>query len=185
MNKAETLHFKDDSYFFTGAGQQFQVPSVIRLKYNIKKKGNPVYKVSRMGIFSRDNFTCQYCGSRKQNLTLDHVHPRHLGGKHTWDNLVTCCNRCNNSKGWKTLDESGMKLFDYVKPNCKVGTIVGLFGAYPKDIKVSGYRHRITDEERRILPYSGNPQWENDYELKYSIFNGTDFQKDNIIKSLI
>jgi hypothetical protein len=83
------------------------------------------------------------------------------------------------------LDESGMKLFDYVKPNCKVGTIVGLFGAYPKNIKVSGYRHRITDEERRILPYSGNPQWENDYELKYSIFNGTDFQKDNIIKSLI
>jgi len=74
MNKAETLHFKDDSYFFTGAGQKYQIPSVIRLKYNIKKKGNPVYKVSRMGVFSRDNFTCQYCGSRKQNLTLDHVH---------------------------------------------------------------------------------------------------------------
>jgi hypothetical protein len=38
MGKAETLHFKDDTYFFTGAGQQYQVPSVIRLKYNIKKK---------------------------------------------------------------------------------------------------------------------------------------------------
>ena len=38
MGKAETLHFKDDTYFFTGSGQQFQVPSVIRLKYNIKKK---------------------------------------------------------------------------------------------------------------------------------------------------
>ena len=59
MGKAETLHFKDDTYFFTGAGQRYQVPSVIRLKYNIKKKGNPVYKVSRMGVFSRDNFTCQ------------------------------------------------------------------------------------------------------------------------------
>ena len=47
MGKAETLHFKDDTYFFTGAGQQYQVPSVIRLKYNIKKKGNPVYKVSK------------------------------------------------------------------------------------------------------------------------------------------
>ena len=84
------------------------------------------------------------------------------------------------------LDDNGIKLFDYVKPNCKVGTIVGLFGAfYPKDIKLSAYRHRITDEERKILPYSGNPQWENDYELKYAIFNGTDFQKDDIINSLI
>jgi hypothetical protein len=84
------------------------------------------------------------------------------------------------------LDDSGLKLFDYVKPNCKVGTIVGLFGSfYPDDIKLSAYRHRITDEERETLPYSGSPDWKNDYELKYAIFNGTDFQKDNIIKSLI
>jgi 5-methylcytosine-specific restriction endonuclease McrA len=110
MNKAETLHFKDDSYFFTGAGQKFQVPSVIRLKYNIKKKGNPVYKVSRMGVFSRDNFTCQYCGSRKQNLTLDHVHPRHMGGLHVWENLVTCCSSCNLRKGNKSVEESGFKM---------------------------------------------------------------------------
>jgi 5-methylcytosine-specific restriction endonuclease McrA len=109
MNKAETLHFKDDSYFFTGAGQKIQVPSVIRLKYNIKKKGNPVYKVSRMGVFSRDNFTCQYCGSRKQNLTLDHVHPRHMGGEHIWENLVTCCSSCNRTKDNRTPEEAGMR----------------------------------------------------------------------------
>ena len=115
MDKAETLHFKDDSFVFTGAGQKFQVPSVIRLKYNIKKKGNPVYKVSRMGVFSRDNFTCQYCGSRKQNLTLDHVHPRHLGGEHVWENLVTCCSDCNHKKGGKKLELSGMKLLSKPK----------------------------------------------------------------------
>jgi 5-methylcytosine-specific restriction endonuclease McrA len=68
-----------------------------------------------MGIFSRDNFTCQYCGSRKQNLTLDHVHPRHMGGLHVWENLVTCCSDCNHKKGGKKLELSGMKLLSKPK----------------------------------------------------------------------
>jgi hypothetical protein len=42
-------------------------------------------------IFLRDNFTCQYCGARGKDLTLDHVIPRHKGGRHTWDNLVSAC----------------------------------------------------------------------------------------------
>jgi len=109
VGKAETLHFKNDHYFFTGNGNKFQIPSVIKLKYNVKKKSNPVYKVSRLGIYSRDNFSCQYCGS-KSNLTLDHVYPRHLGGRHEWGNLVTSCASCNQKKAGKTLDQSGMVL---------------------------------------------------------------------------
>ena len=38
------------------------------------------------------------------DLTLDHVHPRHLGGKDDTQNLVCSCLRCNQEKGtnnWK------------------------------------------------------------------------------------
>ena len=125
MNKAETLHFKDDTYFFTGAGQKFQVPSVIRLKYTIKRKSNPVYKVSRLGIYSRDNFSCQYCGQKHIDLTLDHIYPKHLGGVTSWQNLVTSCKKCNYKKAGKTLEKSGMNLLSNPKvPRYSFSTIL-------------------------------------------------------------
>jgi 5-methylcytosine-specific restriction endonuclease McrA len=114
VGKADILHEMDKTLVL-GNGNQINLPSVVRLRKQIKKRSFSEYKVSRRGIFTRDNFICQYCGKKDGDLTLDHVHPRHLGGKHTWDNLVTCCNRCNNSKGWKTLDESGMKLLSIPK----------------------------------------------------------------------
>lgn len=107
--KADPLHFYD-MVIKSSNGEEFELPSVVRLRHNVKKKYHRTIKVSRHGIFSRDNFTCQYCGKKNVNLTLDHIKPRHLGGSHTWDNLVACCSACNNKKGWKTLDQSGMKL---------------------------------------------------------------------------
>ena len=115
VGKAETLHFKDNQYFFTGGGSKFNTPSVIKLNYNINRKRNPVFKVSRMGVFSRDNFTCQYCGVKNKKLTLDHVFPRHLGGKHEWENLVTSCSDCNQKKAGKTLENSSMTLLSKPK----------------------------------------------------------------------
>ena len=53
----------------------------------------------------RDQYTCQYCGLKTRDLTLDHVIPRHRGGPHTWDNLVTACRSCNHRKGGKALEE--------------------------------------------------------------------------------
>jgi 5-methylcytosine-specific restriction endonuclease McrA len=32
------------------------------------------------------------------------------GGKNTWENLVTCCAKCNSHKGSKTLQELKWKL---------------------------------------------------------------------------
>ena len=54
--------------------------------------------------------TCQYCGARTHDLTLDHVVPRHRGGRHSWDNLVAACKPCNHRKGGKTLDEARLRL---------------------------------------------------------------------------
>ena len=92
------------------ATHAFALPSVIRLIYLIKRP-RPQMRLSRREVFNRDRYTCQYCGRRGQrDLTLDHVVPRHRGGRHTWDNLVTACKTCNHRKGGRTVPESRMKL---------------------------------------------------------------------------
>lgn len=89
--------------------QNFPRPSVIRLMYLIRRP-RPKARLTRREVFLRDNFTCQYCGVRGKDLTIDHVIPRHRGGKHTWDNLVSACRACNHRKGGKTLEEAKMAL---------------------------------------------------------------------------
>ncbi|MCL5256286.1 MAG: HNH endonuclease [Chloroflexi bacterium] len=89
--------------------EEYHCPSVIRLVYLIKKP-RPAAKLTRREIFVRDNYTCQYCGAKTKDLTLDHVIPKHRGGQHTWENLVSACKPCNHRKGGKTLQESGLKL---------------------------------------------------------------------------
>jgi 5-methylcytosine-specific restriction endonuclease McrA len=85
------------------------VPKHIRLKIASFERTWKVPPVNRREVLKRDHYTCQYCGSSK-HLTLDHVIPRSRGGLHTWDNVVTACERCNSKKGDKTLHEAGMQL---------------------------------------------------------------------------
>ena len=84
-------------------------PSIIRLGDMIKRP-RPRVKLNRREILRRDHFTCQYCGTRIGTLTLDHVYPKHLGGPHSWENLVTACSGCNHQKGGRTLEQAGMRL---------------------------------------------------------------------------
>lgn len=84
-------------------------PSVIRMVYLIKRP-RPKVRLTRREIFIRDRFTCQYCGLKARDLTLDHVIPRHRGGRHTWDNLVSACRSCNHRKGGKLLEETRFTL---------------------------------------------------------------------------
>ena len=67
-------------------------------------------RLSRREIFMRDDYTCQYCGMRSRDLTLDHVVPKHRGGGHSWDNLVSACRACNHRKGGRTPVEARMHL---------------------------------------------------------------------------
>lgn len=87
-------------------------PSVVRLAYYVKRP-YPQLRVSRKGIFARDNHTCQYCGATDLPLTLDHVIPVSRGGGHDWTNLVASCVSCNNSKGDRTPSEAGM---EFIRP---------------------------------------------------------------------
>jgi 5-methylcytosine-specific restriction endonuclease McrA len=91
--------------------QSHLVPSVIRLtKYRRVPRRTRV--ISRRGILTRDHHTCAYCGKVKGGfeLTLDHIIPRSRSGPSTWENLVACCQPCNNRKADRTPEEAGMKL---------------------------------------------------------------------------
>jgi hypothetical protein len=39
------------------------------------------------------------------------VMPRHRGGQHTWENLVSACKACNHKKAGRTPQEARMHLF--------------------------------------------------------------------------
>jgi 5-methylcytosine-specific restriction endonuclease McrA len=94
---------------FHSATEIFTIPSVIKLAYHVKRPYHQ-RKLTRLEVFNRDEYTCQYCGKKDRNLTLDHVIPRRLGGEHCWENIVTACTHCNRRKGGHLLSETGMKL---------------------------------------------------------------------------
>jgi len=87
----------------------YPIPSIIRLQRMVHRP-HPKVSLCRREIFRRDQFTCQYCGKKTLHLTIDHVQPKHLGGPHSWTNLVAACPSCNHRKGGRPLQESGMTL---------------------------------------------------------------------------
>jgi 5-methylcytosine-specific restriction endonuclease McrA len=93
------------------------MPSVIRL-LEYRRIPHQTRALSRKNILMRDRYTCQYCGKAlpSAEMTLDHVIPRSRAGETTWENLVACCNPCNNRKGSRTPEEAGMKLHRAPRP---------------------------------------------------------------------
>lgn len=88
-----------------------RTPSVVRLWSKIGGVKRSV-KFSRLNVFTRDGFRCQYCGESKSAsaINYDHVIPKQRGGKTVWENIVTSCYPCNSRKANRTPSEAGMKL---------------------------------------------------------------------------
>lgn len=78
---------------------EYRPPSVVVMKRFVKQ--SPSVRFNRVNLFIRDDFTCQYCGTRLPSgeLTFDHVIPRADGGRTSWDNIVAACVPCNARKG--------------------------------------------------------------------------------------
>lgn len=108
--KVEVLEEYDEE--ISSPSTTINMPAVIRLTkgFGGMKRG---VKFSRMNVFTRDNFQCQYClvkKTRMRDLNYDHVVPRHKGGKTTWENIVTSCYPCNSKKQNRTPEQAGMRL---------------------------------------------------------------------------
>ena len=93
------------------AGGRIRVPRVIVLATFDRIPKRHV-RFSRINIFARDGFICQYCNVRpaRSELNLDHVVPRSLGGKTTWENVVCSCLDCNRRKGGRTPRQARLRL---------------------------------------------------------------------------
>lgn len=83
---------------YRSARASIPVPKVIALREYVHVSNTP--KFCRRSIYLRDRYCCQYCGVQfhTAELTFDHVLPKSRGGKTVWDNILTCCVKCNVSK---------------------------------------------------------------------------------------
>jgi len=86
---------------------RIRMPSVVVLRDYVKPRKRVAF--TRFNLFLRDEFRCQYCGTRS-DLTFDHVVPRAAGGTTTWENVVAACAPCNLRKGSRSLRRSGLHL---------------------------------------------------------------------------
>jgi 5-methylcytosine-specific restriction endonuclease McrA len=78
--------------------------------YSVKQKYEriPLTNRQRFEILKRDGFTCQYCGRKPPEVTLevDHIFPVDKGGTNDPSNLITSCYDCNRGKSDTLLDSS-------------------------------------------------------------------------------
>jgi 5-methylcytosine-specific restriction endonuclease McrA len=100
----------DDDWVRT-VSLRIHVPRVVRL-FGFDQPPRHSVRLNRKNVFARDGNACQYCGQSfpHSQLSFDHVTPRSRGGRTSWDNVVTCCLRCNSRKGDRTPQEAGMRL---------------------------------------------------------------------------
>lgn len=74
---------------------------------------NWIRREKRLAIYLRDGMACCYCGKGVEDevtLTLDHIRPYSCGGSNNETNLVTCCDRCNCSRGKSSWKEFAAKV---------------------------------------------------------------------------
>jgi len=107
LGKAEVVVSYDEE--IRSPSTAIKLPAVLRLKKKTATTKRGV-KFSRINVYLRDDFTCQYCSVKQpvRGLTYDHVIPRAQGGRTEWENIVTACYPCNSAKGNRTPDQAGM-----------------------------------------------------------------------------
>lgn len=91
---------------------EYVIPKIIKLKNYVNRKLKDNVFPVKNNVFIRDNYTCAYCNTNleQKDCTVDHIIPKSKGGKSTWNNMVTCCKKCNTIKGHKSLKEVGFNL---------------------------------------------------------------------------
>lgn len=111
QGKAEVVEEYD--FEVRSVDSSWRLPSILKLHKYYRKRRH--IKFSRLNVFYRDGWTCQYCGRKEatENLTFDHVIPRSrrtVESHRSWTNIVTACFPCNQKKANRTPREAGMKL---------------------------------------------------------------------------
>jgi|GEM_PF-1026511 len=88
---------------------------------------NWITQEKRLAIYLRDGCACAYCGASIEQgaqLTLDHLVPHAKGGTNHETNLVTCCHRCNSSRGDRAVATFAKSVAGYVNHGVKPADIL-------------------------------------------------------------
>lgn len=150
----EILDFYKDDFISGSNNKKYPIPAVARTVRFLKIFNHRV-KFSRMNLFIRDNYTCQYCGLKKElaDLTYDHVIPKSAwlddkGSPTTWTNIVTACTKCNRKKGNRTPAQANMPIKNLpIVPRKQEKYL-------PVTSYISNIRSSIPDEWKYYLPGS-------------------------------
>ncbi len=105
------LSCSEDDHFVKTIQGNVKIPKIIILcRYDKVPKKRP--KITRKGIWIRDQGICQYTGKKiNQNEgNIDHVIPKSRGGATDWTNCVLAHKKVNAKKADKTPEEAGLKL---------------------------------------------------------------------------
>jgi len=116
IRSIEIIDFYKDDYILGPNEKKFPVPAVAKTTKYFRLNNQRV-NFSRKNIFIRDDYTCQYCNTRKDiaELTYDHVIPKSMWTNSqrsptNWTNIVTACVNCNRRKGSRTPKQANMVL---------------------------------------------------------------------------
>jgi hypothetical protein len=112
---------------------------------------NWIRPVKRLAIYLRDGLACCYCGAGVEDeakLTLDHLVAYANGGSNESSNLVTCCHRCNSSRGKRSWKKFAGHVALYINHGVKPEQIIG---------HISRTRKRVLDvnEAKEIMQRRG------------------------------
>lgn len=79
---------------------------------NYSKMPMKTPRLSTGNILERDGYIDQYTGEKlsKSEANVDHVIPRHLGGRDSWENMVCTSRKLNSMKGHRRNEELGLRL---------------------------------------------------------------------------
>ena len=95
-----------------GSLSSVDIHSIIACDGRVVSKDAHVPPLTNQALFKRDRNLCLYCGKNHTDmeLTRDHVVPVSRGGSDHWENVVSCCRRCNHFKGNRLLEEISLQL---------------------------------------------------------------------------
>lgn len=91
-----------------------------RGKANNQYQGSKwITRPKRLAIYTRDGMACVYCGNTIEDgatLSLDHIFPYSSTEKpdNHETNLVTCCKKCNSSRGNRALKDWCKVVAEYI-----------------------------------------------------------------------
>jgi hypothetical protein len=115
----DIIDFYKNDFIVGGNQKKHPIPAVIKTNRYFKLHNQRV-NFSRKNLLIRDNYSCQYCGIKKDvnSLTYDHVVPKsqwknNRGSPTCWTNIVIACVECNRKKSNKTPKQANMPLLNY------------------------------------------------------------------------